>query len=129
MPDFDPNPELRAELNAALAVITPQIRGLQDIEKLPAPAAFRSFVDAQVVSHQKRQVLILAALASLDAVVTARAALDADGYPAVDKITMPQDLFRQLTGEMHDVAAAAALFVDATAATVTVSLGPTGEKP
>ncbi len=79
---IDPNPTLRAELTAALDVVTPQLRGLTAFGWMQSlsPAAHDA-VNNQILERSRRRYLIKDVLHALDDVRDALAALAADGYP------------------------------------------------
>jgi hypothetical protein len=116
----DPNPALRSELNAALAVLAPQIRFLHAIKAVaesPDPLAASSIspdllveIKAQIVVRERRRDLIKAVIANLDTVVMALQALDADGFPTLDAMVLQPELFTELSSEVSDWGAAAAVF-------------------
>jgi hypothetical protein len=126
---LDPNPELRAELEAALAVLEPELRGLRDLFVVSISAPLQSSVNEQILVRQRRVDLINATLAALDGVVTARTALEADGYPALPDAPLPADQFTELQGQDADFKAAIGVFEVAAATTVTVNLGDPVPKP
>lgn len=127
----DPNPALRAELNAALDKIDPQIRGLRDFLELEiASAALHDFYQTYFDRFSQRRNLIIAALAALDALHAAMNALEADGYPDVPIISVDPPIFEEMAGEVSDMGAAFKLFEERAAASkLTVNLGKTAPKP
>lgn len=126
----DVNPALRAELEAALAVIEPQIRGLHDLMTVSITEELRAEIEAQIEVRERRANLIQAVLDQLDATNAAQAALEADGYPTLLNAELPPGLFTELQGEETDLDAAVAVFEKAgPATTVTIELGEPAEKP
>src|SRR5579859_6802932 len=73
--------QLRAELQAALAVLAPQIRGLNDLSKTSISTELLNQIDEQITNRVRRQSLIQAVLNGLDAVDGELSALENDGYP------------------------------------------------
>ena len=129
---LDPNPELRAELEAAKAVLEPELRGLRDLFVVSISAELQASVNEQILVRQQRLDLINAVLASLDGVVTARAALAQDGYPALPDAPLPDDQFTELQGQGADFKAAFGVFEPevAAATTMTLTLGdPVPKEP
>jgi len=126
---YDPNPELRAELEAAKAVLEPEIRGLNDLSVVSISADLRGSIQVEAVNRQRRLDLINATLASLDSVILARESLAADGYPELPDTTLPNDQFAELQGQDADLTAAVGVFVQSPATTVTVTLGEPVTKP
>lgn len=106
----DPNPALRSELNAALNVLAPQIRGLHDMAAVSISQDLLAEINAQITVRERRRDLIRAVISNLDTVVMALQALDADGYPTLDAMIVQPDLFTELQGEVSDLEAAAAVF-------------------
>jgi hypothetical protein len=128
---LDPNPELRAELEAALAVLEPELRGLRDLFVVSVSPALQSSINDQILVRQRRVDLINATLAALDSAVAARTALEADGYPALPDAPLPADQFTELQGQDADLQAAIGVFEEAPppATTLTVNLGEPIPKP
>lgn len=124
----DPNPELRAELLAALAVIDPQIRGLHDLAVVSISAELAAAIQQQIVERERRQRLLQAAIASLNAVVTALDELEADGYPALPDAFLDPNLLAELNEEENDLDAASGIFVPNVAAAISIDLGTPVEK-
>lgn len=123
--DHDPNPELRAELDAALAAIDPQIRGLRDLLELDiASAAVHDTYQAEFDILSQRRTLIAHVLAALDSVVAAMDALEADGYPNIAQVPVDAAIFDEMSGEISDMEAAFKLFAARLAASkLAVNLG------
>ena len=122
----DPNPALRAELMAALAVLAPQIRGLQDLATMPVSADLHTQISAQITARTTRQQLIMAVLGGLDAVVNERETLGDNGYPGLPAVSVAGSLFSELQEENSDIAAALAVFTvdQITAGPLTTSPNP-----
>jgi len=129
MADNDPNPELRAEIEAALDAIFPQIEGLIDLQGINASPEFKTLVTDQLNAHKHRESLLIGVANSLDAVVAARDALGADGYPNTDPVPVDALLFAEMEKQRAEVEAAFALFTaTAPASRLTVSLGEPAPK-
>lgn len=124
----DPNPALRAELVAALSVIAPQIRGLHDMLGVSISAALIAEVHAQITVRERRRDLIQGVLNELDQAIDARAALEADGYPALDADMVPDTLIAELQEEVSDIQSAASIFKLDKASTLSIGLGNPVEK-
>jgi hypothetical protein len=125
----DINPVLRAELNEALAVLAPQIRGLHDfaVPVSISPDLLVS-VNAQITFRENRRDLIQAALDCLDATQAALSALESDGYPELPQAAIIASQFEELQEESADLDAAASVFIEQ-AGRVTVVLGAPAPKP
>lgn len=106
----DPNPALRAELLAALAVLAPQIRGLYDLADIPASDGLEVAIARQIAERERRRDLINAAIAALDGALEALNALEADGYPALPTAPLRADMLAELQGEHADIETAVGLF-------------------
>lgn len=119
----DPNPALRDELNRALAVLAPQIRGLHDIAAVSISGELLSDINAQITTRERRRDLLKVVLANLDTVLTSLQALEADGYPTLDPMVVSTTLFSELQGEMDDLSAAASVFKADQAARLSIGLG------
>jgi hypothetical protein len=83
----DPNPALRAELDAALIMISQQIAGLRFFLSSSPPEEDIDELTAALDASVRRQALINHVLSALDGAVIQLAALDDDGYPA--DVTLP----------------------------------------
>lgn len=113
----DPNPALRAELLAALAVLAPEIRGLHKIANdLPDDAALAA-INGQITARERRRDLEQKVINALDTVVGALEALLADGYPNLPAVVVPPDVFDEIAAEESDIEAAVAIFVEQPVAT------------
>jgi hypothetical protein len=93
----------RTELNAALDVISPQLRGLKDIAAQQISADLMSDVQSQTTERQMREDAINAVLAAMDL-------LDANGYPDLPGAVIQGSLFAELQEHISDVASAAVVF-------------------
>lgn len=122
----DPNPARRAELNAALAVVNPQIRGLQDLSVTSISAELKAQIALQVDARSRRVTLINAELAALDTAVQAMNNLEADGYPDLPATPIIGSLFEELHEENADLTAALAVFASEqiTAGPMTMTANP-----
>jgi hypothetical protein len=126
----DPNPALRAELNDALTVLAPQIRGLHDLAAVSISADLAAQVKEQINDRERRWGLIERVLAALDNVVSELVILEADGYPSLPNIQVAGSLFEELQVEVSDVEAAAAVFESQPIASrMTVDFGTPADKP
>jgi hypothetical protein len=119
----DPNPALRAELQASLAVLTPEIRGLHDLRAVSISPELATAIAAQITIRERRRNLIQSVLDSLDAVIVARRALENDGYPLLDDVQLGATQFSELQGELADLEAAMGVFKPQMATTMSVALG------
>jgi hypothetical protein len=127
---LDPNPALRAELEAALAILNVQIRGLHDLAAVSISPELLAEINEQIIARERRRDLIQAVLNALDGVVVARRALSADGYPALPDIELSTDLFQELQGQDSDLKAAIGIFeAPPVASRISAELGSPADKP
>jgi hypothetical protein len=119
----DPNPALRAELQAAIDVLAPQIRGLTDLDTISLSSDLKAAIDQQIVVRQRRSNLLSSVISTLDRVIVARTALEADGYPTLPTAIIAQTLFTELKGDNSDIDAAVGVF--APQATIAIGTDPT----
>ena len=109
-PPTDPNPALRAQLMASLAVIAPQIRGLIDLRATPEQVDLATAMTAQITQYMNRQALLQNVINDLNQAVVDMEALEADGWPAPIIAEIAPSTYAELTSEMSDLVAAAATF-------------------
>lgn len=123
----DVNPDRRAEYEAALAVLAPQIEGLQSIGNDPdmSPDAHNKILE-ELSDRVRRDGLLRKALADLDACNAAHDALLDDGYPDMPKGMVTAQVFDELAARRTAVDAAVEQFETAL---LTVSLGSPRDKP
>jgi hypothetical protein len=107
----DPDSALRAEMQAALDALDPEVRGLQELAAISVSSSEKIAVSTQIDVRTRRRDLIHAVLAALDAVVASRAALAADGYPDMPKAVVFGPVFDAIQAQSSDIALAAGLFV------------------
>jgi hypothetical protein len=106
----DPNPVLRAELVAALAVLAPQIRGLHDLAVVSISTELAAEVAKQIATRTDRRDLINAVIAALDVAWQSLNTLQANGYPSLPTVPLQAALLSELHGENNDLGAAMGLF-------------------
>jgi len=124
----DVNPELRAELSAALEVLAPQIRGMHDLLNVSISDELHAELSDVVQKRERRRGLIQAVINNLDSTLTARTALEEDGYPSLPKVTIVNSQFTELQGEAADLQAAVGVFSQE-ASRLSVGLGAAADKP
>jgi hypothetical protein len=124
----DVNPQLRAELVAALGVLAPQIRGMHDLLNVSISPELHAELTDTVQKRERRRDLIQAVLNDLDATVTALTALEDDGYPSLPNIAIVPTQFTELQGQTADLQAAVGVFAQE-ASRLSVGLGAAAEKP
>lgn len=129
MPD-DINAELRLELEAALDVLDPQLRGLDDLTRVSITDPLLAEVRAQLTYRRHRSALIHTVLSEMDQVNAAMAALEADGYPELPDETLEPAKFAELQGQNADLDAAVGVFsAETPASNLNVDLGEVAQKP
>ncbi len=126
----DPNPVLRAELEAALAVLAPQIRGLHDwATPVSISPELVGEINDEIVVRERRRDLIQKVLDDLDQAFADLKTLEVDGYPELPPVSLTANLFNELQGQLSDVEAATAVFSEQ-ASSLTVSFGaPVAKEP
>lgn len=124
----DVNPQLRAELNAALDVLAPQIRGMHDLLAVSISDQLRAEISTVVANRERRRDLIQAVLNDLDAALRERTALEDDGYPSLPNVSIVNSQFSELQGEAADLQAAVGVFGQE-ASRLSVGLGAAADKP
>lgn len=107
----DPNPQLRLDLLAALAVLGPEIQGLEDMLSAPNISNdLRAAIQGQILNKQRRSNLIQTVITDLNTVEAALNSLDADGYPNLPVVALPSALQQELSGLINDISAASSVF-------------------
>jgi hypothetical protein len=107
----DPNPALRAEYVAAAGVLEPKLHGLSELLKAIDPGPLHDFLSREYRTLSRKFNLINATLAQLDGVVAARNTLDATGYPAVEPLPLPPELYAELQTDLEALRIAGSIFV------------------
>jgi hypothetical protein len=114
--------DLLAELAAARVPLGKQIRGIISLNNDAFSDELHSELSGELVDRQRRDALLANAIAALEA-------LEADGYPETPPETLPGKLFQELSGDVSDIEAGAAVFVAAPlATTIGVNLQPFVDK-
>ena len=116
------NQALETELNAALGVLEPQLRGLRDMEHDEISSDLKSALDSTIEARDRRKSLIDKVLESINQAQRDYDAMVADGYPDLPPVKIPESTFRELSGEVADTQAAASVFVAIPQAT-SISIG------
>jgi len=125
----DPNPTLRAQLEAALAVLAPQIRVLHDLAAISIPTELRVIVNDAIATREPRRDLILEVIAALDAVLAVLNNLEGDGFPDLPNVTITPILLQALHDALSDLNAGASVFaVQQMATELRISIGAAVDK-
>lgn len=106
----DPNPALRAEIQAALDVVEPQIRGLHDLLETTISADLKNVLTTTVQARENRRGLLQAVIRGLDSTLLALQNLDSDGYPDLPDVILNVAEATELNGERTDLEAAIGIF-------------------
>lgn len=113
----------RAEIQAALVIVEAQVRGLEDLLKVSLTKETLAFVEADRVSHTRRRDIYRKLIADIDA-------LEADGYPILEKVEVTPEAAAELEEQKADLAAAFGEFQPLPpASTIDVVLGDPANKP
>ncbi len=122
--------ERRAQWEGALAIINPQIRGLEDQVHDALSDDLRIALSQRLAALKDQQYLINQAQAKQDAADAAQATLEASGFPALPDSEIAPELLEELQREVADSLAALSGFEAlAQAASLNVSLGAPQSKP
>lgn len=122
--------ERYAEWQAALDVLLPQIRGLEDKVNDALSEPLRAVLNERLAFLKQRRDLINAAIAAQDAANAAEGSLEAHGFPALPDMEIPANLLEELDQEVADNLAARSGFEAlAPASDIGISLGIPVDKP
>lgn len=124
----DPNPGLRTELQAAITLVEPQIAALENLGKLPLSGASMESLNSTLATRRDRLQLLRNAVSALDNVVAAMTALEAQGYPALEPMTVVHEIFAEIDERRRQIELAASVFAEALAASMTIDLGDPAPK-
>lgn len=125
----DVNPTLRAELEAAKAVLGPQLKGLLDLSRANISGDLQEEIRRQIEIRQRRAGLIQSVINLLDAIAETILALERDGYPEIEGSELSGALFAELVSEESALEAATSIFKAQGAETIVVNLGTPVNKP
>ena len=107
----DPYPLLRAQLEADLAIVEQESRGLKDLAATSVSQAMLDETVTPIAERDERATLIHNVLRDMDLVIDAMLALEADGWPApVPKEELSPDLTTELKGQADDLTAGILVF-------------------
>lgn len=120
---------LRVELEAAKAVLEPQIRGLRDLSNTSISGDLKMQIAVQIEVRERRRDKIQTVLNDLDKAVEDMDILERDGYPNIAEPRLPDFLFTELSGEESDLNAALKLFNPEVAQNLSIVLGTPSPKP
>jgi len=120
--------ELKAEITAALMVLAPRIRGIEDLLKVSLSAATLDQLSRARNDHVRRRDLLQVVLNSLNATESGMANLRQNGYPDVPTFAVVLDVFNELHEQLVDIEAAVSEFEIDPAVTLMVSLGAAAPK-
>lgn len=108
----DPAPALRAEIQAALSVVSPQINGISELIAVVSDedVALANDLTKAVEGRNRRYDLLRKVLLDLDLLLDDLNALEADGYPTLEDVLLPAAELSKLQMEVADINTAAAIF-------------------
>ena len=101
---------LRAELQAALASLDPEVEGLQNMAAILGSSSGKIAVSNELGMRSRRRAFILSLISALDAVSKARAELDADGYPTFTQPQVNDAVLKEMQDAETGLVVAATLF-------------------
>ncbi len=121
---IDPPPGFRDELLAAIAVLDPEIDGLEDLMVSSISPEAKEAVAVALGDRARRRDLIHMLLADMDTVDVAWDKLKADNYPTPPKAIAAADLLLELHKESDGIAKAVRIFgTIPLAANIEITLG------
>ena len=115
-------------MEAALGVVLPKIRGLEDLGKVLS-GQLLAVVQEQISVNLRRRNLLVRVISDGDELASAEAALLADGYPDVPAVIPDLALFRELQDELSVLRAAVAIFVDPSPRMITLNPSSADDVP
>lgn len=125
----DPNPTLRSELMAAFNIITPQVRGLNDLTKVSLSDPVKAVINDQIFIRTRRKDKIQNVLNALDNVIKTLVVLEDDGYPVLPHVEVDKVILTELEEQKQDVNIAINIFEpEEPASTVKINLGGITDK-
>lgn len=107
---IDPPPGFRDELTAAVAVLNPQIDGLEDLRLASISAEAKALVEGSLALKRQRRQLILALINGMDVVNTLWDSLKGDGYPLTPAVIAEAALVAELKAETDAILTALKIF-------------------
>jgi hypothetical protein len=107
----DPNPALRAELQAAIDAIIPQIKGLEDLSRNEFSDQSSAAISNQLQILRRRANLLNDVVTALNAVIERGAELMDDGYPRLPEIHVPDVIISEITTFYNDIKTGVGVFV------------------
>ena len=122
--------ERQASFEDGLAIVDPQIKGVQNKLNDNISAELKAALSDRLAVLQRRQSLIRSSIATQDAADAAVNALEDDGFPELPNMEISDSLIQELQAEgAADDAAAAGFEVIPPAANMSISLGSPIDKP
>ena len=122
--------ERRALCKTGLSSVNPQIKGVTNKANDDISSDLKATYAERLTVLQRRQTKINAALATQDAADAAMADLEADGFPELPNMEVPESLFQEIKEEgLADDAAAAGFEATPRATNLGITLGSPANKP
>jgi len=103
-----------AEIAASLAVLSPQLEGLRDFQRVNLKSDARREVEVSLAEYARREQLLVSARTALEGLL-------GDGYPTMAVRTIEQVAYADLVENAATIAAALAQFAGAEPATELVT--------
>jgi hypothetical protein len=101
---------LRAEITAALSIVSPQVRGLDDLSRSTLAPSSAQAVAQVLVTRKRRQKLLNDVVTALDTLDRAVASLEADGHPELPTVFVSDPILSDLAEERADLTSALGIF-------------------
>lgn len=124
----DPNPALRAEMSAAIAILDPQIEGLIELARTSLEPDTLAIVDAERLKREHLRGSLRNVIAQLDDVLAALTVLESEGGPVLPPASIPAAMLAEMKGERDEIDHGIAVFESPLAASISVNLGTPATK-
>lgn len=107
----------RREIDEAIGVLEPQVRGLSDLANAGLSSAAATVVQQSTERRTRRRALCSDVAKAIDVLL-------ADGYPDLPDVELPDDILREIKQQLADMTAAVAEFTGQQPATsLQINLG------
>jgi hypothetical protein len=109
----DPPPGFRDQLNAAIAILEPDLAGLNCIMLAMSAGPAQAAIAAEMEARGRRRQMIGEVLVAMDTVADLANKLVADGYPSLEPAIVSKSIFDYLQSESKSFIHGVSLFVPA----------------
>ena len=106
----DPNPELRAEMEAAIAILDPQIEGLIELARTSLEAATLEIVVDERIHREAVREDCRSVIARIDDLQAALNVLEAAGGPIMPPLSIPAEMLAEMKHERDEIDAGISIF-------------------